>query len=227
MPALKTLELTGCGSHALIGRARRLVSTEALAAILDSPTLSRLHLSFLEFNDHHFEALIGQLARNTTLTNLALDYHNLDSRGFKAMMLAMEDNTCVKSLSLRSLRDIGLDGFAQAMLMLQYNYTVETLSVTASPSQQAEIDLYLRMNGAGRGKLRDPSVTMNEWVEVLARHSNDLDVTRHLLQEVRQQLPRPLWHLLGMAPFHRPVLAILMYSRMLLRPHRKGSLMTG
>mmetsp|Transcript_3645 Transcript_3645/g.6421 ORF Transcript_3645/g.6421 Transcript_3645/m.6421 type:complete len:425 (-) Transcript_3645:163-1437(-) len=185
MPTLQTVELTGCGSHALSGQAVQLVSTRALTELLSlSRTLTRLQLSFLELEDDHFEALVTLLPRNTTLTSLALDYHNLGSRGFKSMMLAMEDNTAIKSLSLRSLRDIGLDGFAQVMLMLQYNYTVETLSVTASPSQQAEIDLYLRMNSAGRGLLRNPTATMNEWVEILARHSDDLDVVRHLLQEV-------------------------------------------
>ena len=185
MPALKTLELTGCGSQALSGHAVRIVSPDALVSLLtECHTLTKLHLSFLEFTDDHFEALITPLARNTTLKNLALDYHDLNSDGFKAMMLAMEDNAAIKSLSLRSLRDIGLDGFAQAMLMLQYNVIITTLSVTASPTQQAEIDLYLRMNGAGRGKLRDPSVTLNEWVEILARHSDDLDVTRNLIQQV-------------------------------------------
>jgi hypothetical protein len=185
MPSLRTLELTGCGSQALCGQTPiPLASPSTVSALLDCTTLERLQLSFLEFDDTHFDALVGKLARNTTLTNLALDYHNLTSPGFKSMMLAMEDNTAIKTLSLRSLRDIGLDGFAQVMLMMQYNFTVETLSVTASPSQQAEIDLYLRMNGAGRGLLRDPSVTMNEWIEILARHSDDLDVTRHLLQEV-------------------------------------------
>ncbi|KAG7349939.1 hypothetical protein IV203_012536 [Nitzschia inconspicua] len=185
MPVLRTFELTGCGSHALNGQCVRMVSPDALRTILStSQTLTRLHLSFLEFKDDHFEALIGQLARNTTLTNLALDYHHLDRAGFKSIMLAMEYNTSIKSLSLRSLRDIGLDGFAQVMLMLQYNFNIETLSVTSSPSQQAEIDLYLRMNAAGRGKLRDPSVTMNEWIEILARHSDDIDVSRNLLKEV-------------------------------------------
>jgi hypothetical protein len=185
MPALKTFELTGCGSQALSGRAVRLMSPEALTSLLtECQTLTKLHLSFLEFTDDHFEALVAPLAGNTTLQNLALDYHDLGSQGFKAMMLAMEDNAAIKSLSLRSLRDIELEGFAQAMLMLQYNFVVETLSVTASPSQQAEIDLYLRMNGAGRGKLRDPTVTLNEWIEILARHSDDLDVTRNLIQQV-------------------------------------------
>jgi hypothetical protein len=184
MPSLTKLELTGCGSHALSGQVVRLLSTDALNSLLQSTTLRWLQLSFLELTDDHFESLIGNLSRNNILEHLALDYHTLQNRGFKSMMLAMEDNMSVKSLSLRSLTDIGLDGFAQIMLMLQYNYTVETLSVTASPAQQAEIDLYLRMNGAGRKLLRDPSVTMNEWVEILARHSDDLDVTRHLLAEV-------------------------------------------
>jgi hypothetical protein len=53
-----------------------------------------------------------------------------------------------------------------------------------SLSQQADIDLYLRLNGVGRGRLRYPNVTINEWIEILARHSDDLDITRHLLQEV-------------------------------------------
>jgi hypothetical protein len=55
---------------------------------------------------------------------------------------------------------------------------------TAVPAQHAEIDLYLRMNGAGRKLLQYPLVTMNEWVGILGRHSDDLDVTQHLLAEV-------------------------------------------
>jgi hypothetical protein len=68
--------------------------------------------------------------------------------------------------------------------MLRRNYSIESLSVTASPSQQAEIALYSRMNGAGRSLLRDPDTSMRQWVDVLARNSEDLDVVRHLLQEI-------------------------------------------
>ena len=56
--------------------------------------------------------------------------------------------------------------------------------MTASPLQQAQIDLFVRMNGAGRGRLRDPNVSLSEWVEVLAKSSEDVDVVRHLLQEI-------------------------------------------
>lgn len=201
MPALTTLEVTGCGCAAAhyVGlrpsSTVRLVSVEAIQTVFESSSsssnssLKRLHLSFLGFTDQHFEAIAGALAHNTTTTtlqNVALDYDDLQKAGFQSLMRAMERNTSITSLSLRSLHDIGVDGFAQVLrMLLQYNFTVTTLSVTASPAQQAEIDLYLRMNQAGRGRLlRDPSVTIHEWMEILARHSDDLDVTRHLLKEM-------------------------------------------
>lgn len=184
MPALVDLELTGCGSHALSGQVVPLLSTSALKSLLSHPKLETLELSFLELSDDSFAQLVPELSANSSLTTLALDYHNLQCPGFKSMMKAMEENVTIKSLSLRSLRDIGPDGFAQAMRMLQLNYTVETLSVTTSPSQQAEINLYLRMNAAGRRLLRAHKVSASEWIEILARHSDDIDLVRHLLSEV-------------------------------------------
>jgi hypothetical protein len=184
IPNLELLELSGCGSHALCGQDAQLLSSTSLSKLLGKPTLQHLQLSFLELDDQHFEAIASQLRMNESLTNLSLDYHNLNSRGFREMMQAMEYNSSVKTLSLRSLRDIGNDGFAEAMKMLQLNYSIESLSVTASPSQQAQIDLYLRMNRAGRDMLREPSASMSQWVDVIARNSDDIDVVRHLLQEI-------------------------------------------
>lgn len=192
IPNIEELELTGCGSHAMSGQNVTLVSRHALQELIvqASTTLRSLQLSFLEFNDDYFDGIVTALASSSTkktkssLHTLIFDYHDLGSDGFRRMMTAMEENDTIKALSLRSLRDIGCDGFAQAMKMLQFNYTIETLSVTTTPSEQAEIDLYLRMNSAGRRLLRDQKVSLHEWVEILARHSDDIDVTRHLIQQV-------------------------------------------
>ena len=70
------------------------------------------------------------------------------------------------------------------MNTLQVNYGIEALSITASPLQQAQIDLFVRMNGTGRARLREPSVSLSEWVDVIAKSSEDVDVVRHLLQEI-------------------------------------------
>lgn len=184
IPNLKALTLTGCGGYALNFQQVPLISTEALSSLFRHSELTDLQLSFLELDNTHFEAIASELASNKCMASLALDYHSLAGPGFKAIMDAMSRNKVIKTLSLRSLWNIGNPGFQNAMAMLRRNYSIESLSVTASPSQQAEINLYSRMNGAGRGLLRNPDTSMRQWVEVLARNSEDLDVVRHLLQEI-------------------------------------------
>jgi hypothetical protein len=184
-PALETLELSGCGSYALTGQSVTLLSPAALSKLFTAEKLTNLELSFLELEFPHFQTVAKQLRINQTLTDLTLDYHKLERQGFQEIMHAMEKNFTIKALSLRSLSDVADEGFAQAMQMLQHNYVVERLAVTtAVPNQQAEIDLYLRMNGAGRSLLREPNTSLSQWMEVLAKNSDDLDVTRHLLQEI-------------------------------------------
>mmetsp|Transcript_12590 Transcript_12590/g.30480 ORF Transcript_12590/g.30480 Transcript_12590/m.30480 type:complete len:434 (+) Transcript_12590:442-1743(+) len=191
IPHIEELELSGCGSHAMNDQKHvSLVSQKSLRELFEqtSTTLQSLQLSFLEFDDDYFADLSTVLpkegTKSSSLHTLILDYHELGSVGFQHMMKAMETNDTIKTLSLRSLRDIGCDGFAHAMKMLQLNYKIETLSVTTTPSEQAEIDLYLRMNTAGRRLLRDQKVSLREWVDILARHSDDIDVTRNLIQVI-------------------------------------------
>jgi hypothetical protein len=184
IPNLETLTFTGCGGYALDSQKVELISIKALSGLLQHSRLRDLQLSFLELDDVHFETIASHLALNKSITSLALDYHNLAGPGFNKLMTAMGKNKTIKNLSLRSLWNIGIPGFQQAMAMLRLNYSIESLSVTASPSQQAEIQLYSRMNGAGRSLLRDPETSMSQWVDVLARNSEDLDVVRHLLQEI-------------------------------------------
>lgn len=184
LPNLQQLEFSGCGSHALSGQDVRLLSTHALAGVVGLKTLTHLEMSFLEMDDDHFETIADILKTNQSLLSIHLDYHKLGQEGFKSMMKALEVNRHVKTLSLRSLREISEEGFVHAMNTLHVNYGIEVLSITASPSQQAQIDLFLRLNGAGRGLLREPSVTMGDWVDVIAKSSDDIDLVRHLLQEI-------------------------------------------
>jgi len=185
IPNLREMEFSGCGSHALTGHGIRLISTHSLGTIVGKPTLQHLELSFLDLEDDHFTTIAECLKdQNSRLESLYLDYHKLGRDGFRCMMKALESNRRIKTLSLRSLRDIGAEGFHHAMNTLQVNYGIEDLSITASPSQQAQIDLFARMNGAGRARLREPSVSLSEWVDVIAKSSEDVDVVRHLLQEI-------------------------------------------
>jgi len=184
IPNLEKLTFTGCGGYALNCQQVSLVSTDALAAVFQNACLQELQLSFLELDDLQFETIAGQIQQNTSIQNLALDYHNLAEHGFCKLMGAMETNQTIKNLSLRSLWNIGSKGFEEAMKMLRQNYWIERLAVTASPFQQAEINLYSRMNGAGRGLLREPGTPLSQWVKVLAANSDDLDLVRHLLSEI-------------------------------------------
>ncbi|CAJ1954687.1 unnamed protein product [Cylindrotheca closterium] len=184
IPNLERLTFTGCGGCALNCQQVSLVSTRALAAVFQNASIKELQLSFLELDDPQFETIAMEVAKNTSINSLALDYHNLAEYGFCKLMAAMETNRHVKNLSLRSLWNIGRRGFEEAMKMLRHNYWIESLSVTASPSQQAEIDLYSRMNTAGRSLLREPGTSMSQWLDVLAANSDDIDVVRSLLKEI-------------------------------------------
>ncbi|KAL3931234.1 MAG: hypothetical protein SGBAC_011405 [Bacillariaceae sp.] len=183
IPNLERLTFTGCGGCALNCQQVSLVSTRALAVVFQHSRIHELQLSFLELNDQQFETIAMEVAKNTSIKSLSLDYHNLAEYGFCKLMAAMETNQSVKYLSLRSLWNIGSKGFQEAMKMLRHNFWIQSLSVTASPSQQAEIDLYSRMNGAGRSLLREPGTTMSQWMDVLAANSDDIDVVRNLLKE--------------------------------------------
>jgi hypothetical protein len=187
IPNLTKLELTGCGSHALTGHAQPLLSPIALSRLLQKLTkLTTLCLEFLECQDDHFEAIASQIENNTFLTTLSLNYHQMKNAGFAVLMQSLANNLHIKTLNVRNLSTIGHDGFAHAMKMLRRNYYIETLSVTtATPSQQAEIDLYLRLNRYGRRLLRrTPHASMGQWIDVLAKCTHDVDATRHLLAEI-------------------------------------------
>ena len=186
IPNLSHLEVTGCGSTALLGQTRSLLSPDNVAGILSTLTcLETLTLDFLHFDDSHFSALSEPLERHPNLQTLRLNYHRMSSAGLKSILRSLQINTSVQELSLRSMSEIGDEGFGVAKGMLQdYNYHLKSLSLTATPSQQAELDLYLRLNQVGRGLLRNPSVKPNQWIEVLEACSEDVDVTRHLLCEV-------------------------------------------
>ena len=68
--------------------------------------------------------------------------------------------------------------------MLQQNYNIESLFVTSLPSQQAKINLYLRINTVFWHLLCKPKTSMSDWVEILANNSKDLDIVHHLLQKM-------------------------------------------
>lgn len=201
LPNLNQLEFSGCGSHALTGQNTRLLSTASLGRLMGRPTLSKLVLSFLELEDDHFETVARALQESVSLEILHMDYHRLSHDGIRAMMLALrhENQTAVKmssrtgnqpaattlvDVSLRSLQDIGHDGFDEVMETLRINYSIRSLSITASPSQQAKIDLLLRMNQAGRCLLREPTASHEDLFSMLLCTKDDIDVVRHLLQEI-------------------------------------------
>ena len=98
----------------------------------------------------------------------------------------------IQDLELRSLYFVADEcintnqGYTQALRMLQrHNYNIRSLSVnTATKLQQEQLDLYLRLNIAGRKELRNPAMALADWIPILEKNSHDVDVTRHLLQEL-------------------------------------------
>jgi hypothetical protein len=224
IPNLQHLELTGCGSHALAdAHVSPLISPACLTHFLHQRafTLQTLELSFLEFQEIQFQAItttLQQVPPTTTTTTtgsspsashcyalqtLHLNYHKWSPTSFEQLMTAMclPPLQLLQDVSVRSLSTIGTTGYQQALHMLQHNYTCTSLAVTATPYQQAQLDLYVRLNQAGRHLLRcsngtstststntrgggSGGTTMVQWINVLAHCSHDLDVTRHLLAEL-------------------------------------------
>jgi len=122
----------------------------------------------------------------SVLESLYLDYHKLGPRGIKSMMEAFETNRTIKTLSLRSLCEIGEVGYQQTMKMLSKNYWLQSLSITSTPYQQGQMDILLRMNIAGRYRLKKERnmIPLTEWVDILINVNHDMDVIQHFLQEL-------------------------------------------
>jgi hypothetical protein len=228
IPNLQHLELTGCGSHALAdAQVSPLISPACLTHFLQQRafTLQTLELSFLEFQEAQFQAItstLQQVPNQTTTTTITtgspsssppscyalqtlhLNYHKWSPTSFEQLMTAMcwpaAPLQYLNDISVRSLATIGTTGYQQALHMLQHNYTCTSLAVTATPFQQAQLDLYVRLNQAGRHLLRSTgtsgstTTTLVQWINVLARCSHDIDVTRHLLAEVPSLCAYAAWN---------------------------------
>ena len=148
----------------------------------------------LEFRKEQFDAIATQLRhnQNSKLQVLHLNYHRLCRVSFEQFMKTLSlSHVIIRDLEIRSLHFVADEcletqnqGFAQALGMLKkHNYTIQSLSVnTATKQQKEQLDLYLRLNIAGRSKLRNPKMTPMEWISILESNSHDTDVTRHLLE---------------------------------------------
>ena len=122
-----------------------------------------------------------------------MNYHHLCKTSFEQFMTTLSfAHVTIEDLELRSLNFFADEcqstnqGYTQALKMLQqHNYNILSLSVnTATKLQSEQLDLYLRLNNAGRKMLRNPSMTLTKWIPILESNSHDIDVTRHLLQEL-------------------------------------------
>lgn len=150
----------------------------------------------LETNESHLEWLmfdlndpfdIGALsftralATNRTLRVLQLKIGNKVEQDVLIPEIA---KSLIKNQMLRDLRLDGQVGNTGPFLsMLRSNCELESLSVSADEATQSQIDLYLRLNTANRrcAMHEFDTMTSEEWVDLLAGASTDLDCLNYFL----------------------------------------------
>jgi hypothetical protein len=165
------------------------------------PTLEYVKLTGRIFLDHitcctcdnpliSDESLVA-LSRLPNLKSLELSNLLLQRAG------VVDTNILALLLSKQSLKTLVINNLAIGKLimsdelfhekvrpLLDSNYTIQTLKLSViSQEQQAVIDLYLRLNRAGRHVMKDSNSSTLEWIYLMDRVREDQSALFYILRE--------------------------------------------
>lgn len=127
------------------------------------------------------------LCQSTSLQELKLWSRQLDDNCCVAIAKALRANTTLKTLDLQC-QVIGNEGLEEITSMMEQNYTIESMKTTKRRASLAgKIELYTRLNRAGRILLVKEQATKEEWVETLIESteingSGDIDAIFYFLR---------------------------------------------
>lgn len=122
------------------------------------------------------------LCQSTSLQELKLWSRQLDDTCCVAIAQALRVNTTLKTLDLQC-QVIGNIGLEEISRMMEQNYTIESVRTTGRRlSLTNKIDLYVRLNRAGRILLVKEQASKQEWVDVLIEGREDIDAIFYFLR---------------------------------------------
>lgn len=181
-----------CASTSYLYYHHRLHSAEALALLVlnGSKNLTKISLTNLRLNDEDMNNLADSLSRHQRpLSFLSLSKYRCDDNvsgdGFKRLLKIL--------LQLESLRTLlvvddeesssleqqpSLDPFV--LPLLRRNHQIMELQL---PCTTPSVNLYVRLNQAGRRMLQNPKTSAAEWIHILEQVSDDLDALFCILTE--------------------------------------------
>lgn len=162
------------------------VTLDPLFATLQAlPSLKTVCLSFdwdLRASYVKDASALVALCQSESLQELKLWSRQLDDSCCVAIARALRMNTTLKALDLQC-QIIGNEGLEEITSMMEHNYTIESVRTTGRRMSLSEkIDLYVRLNRAGRIVLVKEQASKMDWVDVLIEGRNDIDAIFYFLR---------------------------------------------
>jgi hypothetical protein len=122
------------------------------------------------------------LCQSESLQELKLWSRQLDDSCCIAIAQALRLNTTLKSLDLQC-QLIGNRGLEEITAMMEQNYFIESVRTTGRRmSISNKIDLYVRLNRAGRVLLINENATRLDWVNILIEGRDDIDAIFYFIR---------------------------------------------
>ncbi|CAB9517505.1 expressed unknown protein [Seminavis robusta] len=122
------------------------------------------------------------LCQSQSLQELKLWSRQLDDSCCIAIAQALRVNTTLKTLDLQC-QIIGNQGIEEITAMMEQNYTIESVRTTGRRmSLSNKIDMYVRLNRAGRVILVNADATKKDWVKVLIEGREDIDAIFYFIR---------------------------------------------
>ena len=122
------------------------------------------------------------LCQSQSLQELKLWSRQLEDNCCVAIAQALRSNKTLKTLDLQC-QVIGNEGIEEITKMMETNYYIENVRTTGRRlSLSQKIDLYVRLNRAGRVLLINEQASKHEWVETLIGGKDDLDAIFYFIR---------------------------------------------
>ncbi|CAB9496962.1 NLR family, CARD domain containing 3 [Seminavis robusta] len=160
---------------------------EGLASLLQvHPSLKTLELHRTLLTDMGTGKLVDALRDNESLVNLDLSFNSITEITYVAAAEALKVNHSLKSINLQVNKKMRVSACEALLAMVKENTVLERVStlmrVRFEPQDYHELEdvlhqmnLYLRLNHAGRNHLLQGNATVKEWGTSLLAVQDDLN----------------------------------------------------
>jgi hypothetical protein len=127
-------------------------------------------------------AALVTLCQSQSLQELKLWSRQLDDCCCVAIAQALRENRTLKTLDLQC-QIIGNEGLEEITRMMENNYTIESVRTTGRRmSLSQKIDMYVRLNRAGRILLVNDHASKLDWVNAICEARDDIDAIFYFIR---------------------------------------------